>query len=286
MKITSYRNNIKSESVFEKGRLKEYKETECRRDSGTEVAFVLDKEIFPDNTLPVKSIREQIKLLSFLTSGIKFGLEVDGAREEYYSEEGIKDLLASKVTDPITNPFYIRKEVDIYDIEIALQYTKASNEKIFAFTNNIPNPDGGTHVTGLKTGLTHLLNKIAKEQNLIQESLDGDLLRKGLVAAVSVKMKATPQFYGQTKSKLTTSEVRGKVQSVIGQLFLTKKDISEIVEKALLENKAEKAAERARQAVKEITSGSKNSRMINNLPSKLSDATGNGYRELFLVEGK
>ncbi len=284
--VTSTRDGEMSKTVFKKGRPTDFSVEGTSNGQGTIITFKLDKSIFPSIVIPIEKLRNQIQVLSYLTKGVTFNFVVDGKKEVFLSKEGIKDMIKDCSKDAITDIYYIRKEVDIYDIEIAMQYTKSSVERIFAFANNIPNPDGGTHTTGFKTGLTQNLNKIAIKKELIKENMNGDFVRKGVLAAVSVKMKATPQFASQTKNKLTTPEVRGKVQTITSELIetITNKDLEKIIEKAQKEVKAEAAAQRARDAIKEIVKGGKKAKGID-MPSKLVDATGKGYRELFIVEG-
>lgn len=282
--VQSTRDGQTFTAKFEKGRLVSTKvEAADKNTHGTTVTFELDPTIFSTITPDIDRLNDEIQELSYLTSGVYFIFN----GKEYYSERGLQDMIKDKIENAISSPIYIRQEIDIYDIEIAMQYEKSSKERIFAYANNIPNIDGGTHVTGLKTALTTQLNKIAKEKGLIKENLDGDLWRKGLVAAVSVKMKTTPTFASQTKTKLTSPEVRGKVSSVITnnlEKVLKQSDLEKIVNKILLEKKAEDAAQRAREAVNRIASGGKSLNALKDLPSKLADCTNYGG-ELWLCEG-
>jgi DNA gyrase subunit B len=110
-------------------------------------------------------------------------------------------------------PFYVEKNIDNINVEVSLQFTDGFKEHLLAFANNILNPGGGTHVTGLKMALTRVLNDYAKKNNLIKEkegSMTSEDLAEGLTAVVSVKL-ANPQFEGQTKDKLNNVEVRGAV---------------------------------------------------------------------------
>ena len=282
--VRSRRDGVTFVAVFSKGRLINTSKYKDPKPNGTTVHFILDDTIFSVINPDIERLTKEIQELSYLTSGVHFIFN----GKEYYSERGLQDMIKDKVENPISSPIYIRQEIDIYDIEIAMQYEKSSKEQIFAYTNNIPNPDGGTHVTGLKTALTTQLNKIAKDKELIKENIDGDLWRRGLVAAVSVKMKATPTFASQTKTKLTSPEVRGKVSSVITnnlEKLLKQSDLEKIVNKILLEKKAEDAAQRAREAINKVASGGKNINTLKDLPSKLADCTNFGG-ELWLCEGE
>ena len=282
--VISSRNGESFTAIFSKGRLVNSIKRNSAFDNGTIVSFVLDDTIFTTITPDIERLNKEIQELSYLTSGVHF--YVNG--KEYFSEKGLQDMIKNEVSNPISSPIYIRQEIDIYDIEIAMQYEKSSKERIFAYTNNIPNPDGGTHVTGFKTALTTQMNKLAKDRELIKDNIEGDLWRRGLIAAISVKMKATPTFASQTKTKLTSPEVRGKVSSIITNnldKLIKSSDLEKITNKILIEKKAEDAAQRAREAVNKVASGGKNINTLKDLPSKLADCNQFGG-ELWLCEGE
>ena len=197
-------------------------------------------------------------------------------------------MIKSRTTDAITDVVYITGEQEKYKVEVAFQFTDAASERIYAFTNNIPNPEGGTHITGFKTAFTNAMNKLARQYGFIDEkddNLNGDLMRKGLVAAVSIKMTEAPVFQGQTKEKLMTAEARTVVGQIVAAAFekgITKKDVKTIVERALVEQKAEEAARRSREAAKKMASGGRNMNTLKDLPSKLVDCTDHINGELWL----
>lgn len=255
---------------------------------GTTILFVPDPEIFGKATFDIKKIETMIKELSFLTAGLEFF--VDGKR--FYSENGLKDMIKDKVSDAITDVVYITGEIEKYKVEVAFQFVDSNIERIFAYTNNIPNREGGTHVTGFKTAFTTTMNKLARQYNLIDDkddNLNGDLMRKGMFAAVSIKMAEAPVFQGQTKEKLMTAEARGVVSQVVNSLFeklITKKDVKTIVERALIEQKAEEAAKRSREAAKKMASGGRSMSALKDLPSKLTDCSDRNNGELWILEGK
>lgn len=287
-RVVSCRDKQICSVLFKKGRLIDFKVVPDAGSNykGTIIDFELDPTIFSTITPNLERLQKEIQELSYLTSGIKFTLN----DKEYFSKQGLQDMIKDKIENPISSPIYINEEIDIYNIEIALQYEKSNKERIYAFTNNIPNEDGGTHVTGFKTALTTQMNKIAKDKNLIKDNIEGDLWRKGLVAAISVKMKATPTFASQTKTKLTSPEVRGKVSSAITnnlEKLIKQQDLEKIVNKILLEKKAEDAAQRAREAAERVKSGGKNINSLKDLPSKLADCNSNIVKEceLWLCEG-
>lgn len=292
MRITSRRDGKKATVLFKKGIKQEFKVEDFKgKRNGTTIEFVPDTEIFDDIVYKHKDIYEQIELLSFLTSGFTFNFSFDGKTKTFFTEEGLKDLVKHNAKDEIvTEVAHIQDETDGYDVEIAFAYTTDGTERIYAFTNNIPNKAGGTHVTGFKRATTTALNRIGKDLGLLDEKKDnlkGEHLRRGLVAAVSVKMQKSPDFQGQTKEKLITQEVSGKVSSAVTQNIdksMNRNDFTLIIEKALLEKKAEDAAKRQREAAKKVVSGGKKLSMLKDLPSKLVDCNQNGG-ELFIVEG-
>lgn len=293
MWINSRRDSREAEVKFKQGIVEEFNvEKKSGTQRGTTITFVPDPEIFGDAQFKYDKVYEQVQLLSFLTSGVKFVLKVDNKKEVvFYTEEGLKDLVEFKAKNKlITDIIYIQEETNGFDIEVAFAYTNKDAENIMAFTNNIPNKAGGTHVTGFKSATTNAFNKLAKDNNFIeqdQENLKGEHLRKGLIAAVSVKMQESPVFQGQTKEKLSSQSVRGKVSSAVTQNLykaISKQDVKTIIEKAILEKKAEDAAKRMREAAKKVVSGGKNLNMLKDLPAKLVDCNKNGG-ELFIVEG-
>ena len=253
---------------------------------GTIVMFEPDKEVFGDAKFSVEKIEKMIKELSFLTSGMKFYVN----DKLFYSQDGLKDMIKDRVSEPITNPVYMIGETDGFIVEVAYQFENKASERIYAFTNNIPNREGGTHVTGFKTAFTNAMNKLAKQYGFIDEkddNLNGDTMRRGLTMAISIKMNKAPVFQGQTKEKLMTAEARGAVSKIVGDLFEKtndKKDIKIIVERALIEVRAEEAAKRSREAAKKMAAGGRDMKAIKDLPSKLADCKDrNG--ELWILEG-
>jgi DNA gyrase subunit B len=174
-------------------------------------------------------------------------------------------------------------------VEIALQYTDDINTKIVAFANNIPNAEGGTHVSGFKTALTRLINSYARKNNILKEkdeNLTGDDVLEGLTAVVSVKLREI-QFEGQTKAKLGSMEAQSAVSSVFSEAFAFfleehPDDAKEIIGKGLLALRARKAAKAAKDSV--LRKGALEGMT---LPGKLADCQSNSAEEseLFIVEG-
>jgi len=187
------------------------------------------------------------------------------------------------------NIFYTEKEVNEVNVEIALQYSDEFTESLFAFTNNIYNPDGGTHVQGFRTALTRVLNNYARNKNILKEkdaNLTGEDVREGLNAVISIKIRE-PQFEGQTKSKLGNTEAKTAVETVMSEefaIFLEEhpKDAEAIIEKCLLASRARNAAKIARDAI--LRKGALEGFT---LPGKLADCSSRDAEisELYIVEG-
>jgi DNA gyrase/topoisomerase IV subunit B len=253
------------------------------------ISFIPDPTIFTNIKWNKEEVINNLKLLSYLTPNITFELNYDKKIMTFISKDGLIDLLKEKTTklNTITGIAKSIYETSSYLIEIVFQYIDNGGEKIFAFTNNIFNKDGGTHITGFKTGLTNFINEKAKELNLLgikDSNIAGDLIRRGLIAIVSIKMKETPIFTNQTKDKLQSPIARSAGSQAINNLVISKKDLETIIKKSLVEQKAESAAKRAREASKKIATGSRSLSMIKDLPEKLVDCN-QPKGELYLVEG-
>lgn len=271
--------------------------------TGTTVAFQADPEIFPEIQYSWSKILEYLRYQAFLTKGVRIKVEdwrdVTNESEEYkvkrhgfYFDSGIISFvkfLNRKREVKNTTPFYVEKNIDNINVEVSLQFTDGFKEHLFAFANNILNPGGGTHVTGLKMALTRVLNDYAKKNNLLKEkegSMTSEDLAEGLTAVVSVKL-ANPQFEGQTKDKLNNVEVRGAVSSVTAEalnefLDTHPADARAMIEKCLLTVRARIAARAAKDAV--LRKGALEGMT---LPGKLADCTSRdaSRSEVYIVEG-
>jgi DNA gyrase subunit B len=264
--------------------------------SGTEHTFFPDAQIFKEASFSFNTIVKKCRQHAYLTAGLKITISDESAEEEkkygLYFEDGIKSYvqflnLESKVIG--NEPFYMNKEEDDIVVEVALQYTDGMEEDVHCYTNNIVNPEGGTHLAGFRTALTTALNGYAQKSELlkgVEGTLNGADVREGLTAIISVKV-ADPQFEGQTKIKLNNREVKSVVAKVVRDELLTyfeenPQEAKNIIGKAVLANKAKAAAKAARDAV--IRKGALES---TTLPGKLSDCTSSDPKEseLFIVEG-
>lgn len=262
--------------------------------TGTTTRFKPDAEIFETTEFSFDLLTHRLREMAFLNRGVKIILKDERNNKEavFHYTGGIISFVEhlNKNKDVIhKDVIYIHKKVDDSEIEVALQYNDSYNEIVFSFANNINTHEGGTHLAGFRSALTRTLNDYAKKYNLIKDnesSLTGDDVREGLTAIISVKLRS-PQFEGQTKTKLGNSEMRGLVESVVSEgladyLELNPSAAKRIIEKSILASRAREAARKARELTRR-----KNALEVSSLPGKLADCT---YKEaelceLYIVEG-
>ncbi len=261
---------------------------------GTTVTFLPDKQVFGKIEYNFDTIAQRLRELAFLVKGLKITLRDERSDREltFYFEGGVLSFLrylnrTRKVIHP--KPAYIFKEVNGTQIEVVLQYNEGYAESVFTFANCINTVDGGTHLTGFRSGLTRAVNEYARKAKLLKDddpNLTGDDVREGLTAIVSVKL-TEPQFEGQTKAKLGNAEVKSQVEAAVYDgltAFFEENpaDARRIIEKALTTARAREAARRARELVvrKSALEGA-------TLPGKLADCTERdpARAELYIVEG-
>lgn len=267
------------------------------KDTGTIISFKPDATIFETTEFDWGKILDRLRQQAYLTKKIKMTIkdERSGHRPkffEFYFEGGIKTYVKSlHRNNNVKNEtiFYTEKEVGDCKIEVALQYNDGYNETVLTFANNIINPEGGTHLAGLRNSLTRTLNSYARAKNLLKEkedNLTGDDVREGLTAVVSVKLP-NPQFEGQTKSKLGNAEIKTYVEQVFGDAFTNfleenPKQAQAIIGKCVLSAQARAAARSARTAI--LRKGALEGMT---LPGKLADCSSRHPEEceLYIVEG-
>jgi DNA gyrase subunit B len=254
--------------------------------TGTKIKFKPDKEIFGDIKFDPEYIKKVLEEESFLNKGLRIIFRYNGKENEFYHENGIvdfvKELNKGKEFGPI---IYFSKTIKDVIIEVAMQYTNTFNETILSFANSIATRDGGTHLLGLKAGLTKAFNNYAKKQNS-KIKIEGEDCREGLTCVISVKLP-NPEFEGQTKEKLGNDEVKGIVESVVSEgveRFLEEhpNEAKQIFNKISLAAKAREEAKKAKELVR------KKSIFEPVLPGKLADCTESDPDkvELFIVEGE
>lgn len=265
--------------------------------TGTKVNFKPDPTIFTETTdFKYNTLKERIRELAFLNKGLRISLEDKRDEREdedsFFFEGGIQSFVEYINEDKQVlheKPIYLEGESDNIQVEIALQYTNDYTTKILSFANNIHTHEGGTHESGLKAGLTRVINDYARSNNLLKDSddnLSGDDTREGLTIVLSVK-HPDPQFEGQTKTKLGNSEVRTITDRLFSSnyesfLLENPKVAKIIIEKGILASRARNAAKRAREMTRK-----KSGLEIANLPGKLADCSSRDAEkcELFIVEG-
>ena len=260
------------------------------KDTGTKIRFKPDPEIFEVTEFSYDIVAQRLRELAFLNKGVKLILidERTGKKEEFYSEDGIKGFVAflNKNKPVLHDIIYYSGEKNGIIVEVALQFTDTEFETLFAFANNIHTVEGGTHVSGFRAGLTRAINEYGKKHIRKFTPISGVDVKEGLTAVISVKVPE-PQFEGQTKTKLSNSDVKTVVESITYSNILKwleehPSEASKIIEKCLLAMKAREAAKRAKELVK------KRSDVSLALPGKLADCSSKNpdERELFIVEGE
>ena len=263
-------------------------------ETGTTITFKPDAEIFDTVIFERQILENRFREMAFLNKGveIRFEDEREDFKTSFKFEGGISEFVAflNRNKDPIMEmvPHFDGSQEGI-EVEFAFQYTDGYSENILSYANNIQTPEGGTHLSGLRSSLTRTVNDYARKYNFIKENednLQGEDIREGITAIISVKI-STPQFEGQTKSKLGNSEVRGVVDSYVSEnlaAFLEEnpKPAKSIIDKALASRRAREAARKARDLTRKrsiLDSAT--------LPGKLADcqSTDIEENEIFIVEG-
>lgn len=263
--------------------------------TGTTTTFRFDRELFKgDLDFNFNTLVTRFREMAFVTRNVKIRLEDERPPEKestFLFEGGIISFVRylDRNRDTLHPVFFVEKEIDNIGIEAAVQYTDAFSESVYSFANTINTVDGGTHLTGLRTALTRVINDYARKNNLLKDSdpnFTGDDTREGMTAIVSIK-HPDPQFESQTKVKLMNPEVQTYVQQVVGEAFSQFLDENPaagkaIISKCLTSARARDAARKARDLVIR-----KSALESMTLPGKLADCSDrDGTRsELYIVEG-
>lgn len=296
LEVTVYQNGNVYWQHYEKGiPSEELKIIGTTEESGTQVDFFPDAEIFETVEFNYEIMKSRLRELAYLNKGLKITLtdmrEGKENSETFLYEGGIahfvEQLNRNKET-LLPKIIYIDEKIGDCEVEIAIQYNTGYAETVYAYANNINTEEGGSHLDGLKAGLTKIVNEYGQKLKILKESekLSGEDVREGITAVVSVKLP-NPQFEGQTKTKLGNSEMRGMVNKCVcdklGEFFEENPKIArDLIGKSINAQRAREAARLARENFrrKGVFEGS-------SLPGKLADCsdTDPAHCEIYLVEG-
>jgi len=293
--LTIFKDGKIYQQSYKKGKptgpLKEVGTTDKR---GTVVRFVPDPEIFEQTTkFGFDTLSARLRELAFLNKGLHITIndKRDEKKNDFLYEGGIVSFVKhiNEKKNPIFNEvLHFEKEDDKYIAEIALQYNEGYGENLLSFVNNINTIEGGTHIAGLRSALTKVFNKKAKDLNILKpgESFSSEDVREGLVGVVSIKVPE-PQFEGQTKTKLGNNEVKGIIDSWLTSYLDTFFEENPTIAKKILQ-KAD-VAKHAREAARKARELTRRKTVLESavLPGKLADCSNEDptQSELFIVEG-
>jgi DNA gyrase subunit B len=230
------------------------------KETGTTISFLPDGEIFEEVDWSYETLSQRLRETAFLTRGLRICLSDEragGEQVEFHYEGGIKDFVAhvNSAKDPVHKTIaYFESESEEGAVEVAMQWNSSYQDSVYTFANNINTHEGGSHLSGFNAALTRTLNRAARKLELLkekEENLEGEDVREGLAAVVSVKLQE-PQFEGQTKTKLGNPWVRGFVESAVNSKlaeFLEEnpQDARQIIQKAIAAARARQAARKARE---------------------------------------
>ena len=305
LKLTIYRNKKEYYMEFKDGKaLSPLKVTGKTNKTGTLINFLPSKEIFSNTKFDSFIIQNRMRELAYLNKGIKISIvdksgtkpkeftnKYDGGIDEFveFLNKKKEKLLNKNENELFRKPISINGKKNDTIVECSIKWNAGYSEEVLAFTNNVFQKDGGTHLLGFRSALTRVINKYANEYNLLKKNkitLSGDDAREGLTSVLSIKM-TDPKFSSQTKDKLVSSEIRLVVESIINEKLttwfdqnpsITKIVLTKIIQAAIARDVARKARENVRR---------KGALELTGLPGKLADCQiGNKEgTELFIVEG-
>jgi DNA gyrase subunit B len=294
LEVEIYSKGKKYYQTYERGiktsELKMAGDTDKR---GTWIHFIPDDQIFTVSEFNYDILSRRLRELAFLNKGVTIDIRDErfDKNDSYCYEGGIVSFVEylNKRHTALHEPVFIEGYRNEVNIEVAIQYNGTYKENIFSFANNINTVEGGFHLIGFKAALTRCINQYAVNGNLpknLSAKISGDDVREGLTAIISVRIKS-PQFEGQTKTKLGNSEVKGLVESLVNEKLSTFMEENpavarKIIEKAVDAARARDAAKRARDLAR-----NKGALIDSTLPGKLAECqiSNPEERELFLVEG-
>ena len=303
LELAIYRDKKEYKIEFNNGRsVKPLKKIGNTKKQGTSITFLPSKEIFSTIKFSTTILQKRMKELAFLNKGVKITLiddtgktpkefvnKYDGGVLEFVKHINRKKpiLINKNEKEVFKKPVFINGEKDNVSIECAFEWNAGYSEEVLAFTNNIHQKDGGTHLLGFRSALTRVINKYSSDRNKKNKlTLSGEDIKEGLTAVLSVKMP-DPKFSSQTKDKLVSSEIRLIVESIVNSKISTWFDQNPSVTKAVLEKiiqaaMARDVARKARDSVRR-----KGAFELSGLPGKLADCqiSKKDGTELYIVEG-
>ena len=275
--------------------MKKIRPLEAGEETGTRVSFKPDHDIFPDTVYDFNTLKTRLRELAFLNKGLNITLtdkRGEGKQEVYCYEGGLVSFVSFlNEKHQAVNPTVVSidGEKNKVIVDIAMQYNDGYSENILTFVNDIFTEEGGTHLSGFRSGLTRTINDYGRSAGILkdnEDNLSGEDVREGLTAVISVKVRE-PQFEGQTKTKLGNGEVKGIVDNIIsdGLKEFFEEHPSEakaVINKTISASRARQAARRARELTRR-----KNALEISSLPGKLADCSEKNpdQTEIYLVEG-
>ncbi len=305
LELTIFRDGKEYFIPFKNGKaLNSIKFQKKTKQSGTKINFLPSKEIFSNIKFSLATLQKKMRELAFLNKGLKISLidethakmkvyehKYDGGVAEFvnYLDQKKSILINKNEKAVFKKPIYLKADKNNVNVECSLQWNAGFSEDVMAFTNNIHQKDGGTHLLGFRSALTRIINKYASEKNLTKRNkvvIGGEDIKEGLTAILSVKMP-DPKFSSQTKDKLVSSEIRNIVESVVNEKVTMWFDqnpsvVRLVLDKVLQAAIARDLARKARDSVRR-----KGSLELSGLPGKLADCqiSSMAGTELFIVEG-
>ena len=305
LELTIFRDGKEYFIPFKNGKaLNSIKFQKKTKQSGTKINFLPSKEIFSNIKFSLATLQKKMRELAFLNKGLKISLidethakmkvyehKYDGGVAEFvnYLDQKKPILINKNEKAVFKKPIYLKADKNNVNVECSLQWNAGFSEDVMAFTNNIHQKDGGTHLLGFRSALTRIINKYASEKNLTKRNkvvIGGEDIKEGLTAILSVKMP-DPKFSSQTKDKLVSSEIRNIVESVVNEKVTIWFDqnpsvVRLVLDKVLQAAIARDLARKARDSVRR-----KGSLELSGLPGKLADCqiSSMAGTELFIVEG-
>ena len=306
---TIYRTGHVWRQSYEKGlptgKVRKVRKLKDGEETGTVITFVPDFTVLEENEFSFSTLMTRLREMAFVTRKVTINLRDERvqpiAREvTFYFDGGLRSFVRflSRNRKAIHSIIHVERDIEFLDrndnpykigVEVAFQYSDVATTTELAFTNTIDTPDGGTHVTGLRSSITGVINRYARKAGLLKDkdgNFSGNDTLEGLTAIVSVK-HPDPQFESQTKVKLLNPEVQGAVSQVVTEAFnefleMNSRDARRIVDKCMTSKRAREAAKKARDLVRSGPSLLESS----TLPGKLADCSERGEdAEIYIVEG-